>query len=79
MAYTTIDPNSIEVGDALRAELFTLIKTNLDDLDARVNLVSLGAAKIDVFNFQLLNGSNFSIAKNHYFRHNSTCGHFSYI
>lgn len=62
MAYTTIDPNSIEVGDALRKELFDLIKSNEDDLDARVTALSVGAKKVEVFKYLLLNGSSFSTA-----------------
>lgn len=62
MAFTTIDPNSIEVGDALKKELFDLIKSNEDDLDSRVNALSVGAAKVEIFKYMLLNGSTFTTA-----------------
>lgn len=62
MAYTTIDPNSIEVGDALKKELFDLIKSNEDDLDSRITTLSVGAKKVELFKYMLLNGSTFSTA-----------------
>jgi hypothetical protein len=62
MAYVTIDPASIEVGDALRKELFDTIKTDLDDLDTRVTALSTGAKKVELFKYVLLNGSAFSTA-----------------
>jgi len=62
MAFTTIDPNSIEVGDALRKELFDLIKDNFDDHESRLNSLALSAGKVEIFLFDLVNGSNFSTA-----------------
>lgn len=62
MAFTPINSTSIEVGDALKKELFDLVKTNLDDHETRINSVEATAKKIDVFKFLLLNGSSFSTA-----------------
>ena len=62
MAYTSINSASIEVGDSLKKELFDLIKTDLDDHEARINSLEATAAKVDIFKFLLLNGSSFSTA-----------------
>lgn len=62
MAFTTINSSSIEVGDALKKELFDLIKSNEDDLDTRVTALSVGAKKVELFKYVLLNGSSFSTA-----------------
>lgn len=62
MAYTSINSSSIQVGDALKKELFDLIKSNEDDLDTRVTSLSASAKKIDIFKYVLLNGSSFSTA-----------------
>lgn len=62
MSYTSISSSSIEVGDALKKELFDLIKGDLDDHETRLNSVEATVKKIDVFKFLLLNGSSFSTA-----------------
>lgn len=62
MAYTTIDPNSIEVGDPVKKELLDRIKSNEDDLDSRITNIETGNAKVPVFSYVLLNGSSFSTA-----------------
>jgi hypothetical protein len=60
MAFITIPPSLIQIGSALKKELFDLIKDNLDDLDSRVNALSLGAAPVEIFNFDVLNASSAS-------------------
>jgi hypothetical protein len=62
MTFTTINSSSIEVGDAIKKELFDTIKTDLDDHETRINSVEATTKKIDVFKFLLLNGSSFSTA-----------------
>jgi len=62
MPFITIDPLTIQVGDPLRRELFTVIKDDLDFLNTEVNGLSLGAKKVEIFKYLLLNGSNFSTA-----------------
>lgn len=62
MAYTSINSSSIEVGDPIKKELLDRIKANEDDLDARVTALSVGAAKVEIFKYLLLNGSSFSTA-----------------
>lgn len=57
MAYTTIDPTTIEVGDAITADLFTLIKANLDDLDTRVTTLGTGSGTISLINTDIRIGS----------------------
>lgn len=62
MAFTTINPANIEVGDPITADLLTLIKTDLDDHETRVNSLEASASRIDVFKFLLMNGSSFPTA-----------------
>lgn len=52
MAFETIDPNKIKVGDPITKELLDTIKGNFDDLDTRVNNLSITASGI----FYILNG-----------------------
>lgn len=58
MAFTTIDPNTIEIGDALRKDLFDLIKSNMDDLDSRITALGTGAGKVSLINTDIAIGSN---------------------
>jgi hypothetical protein len=60
MTYTTINSSSIEVGDPLKKELFDLIKDNFDDHEARLNALAISAGKVEIFLYDLVNGSNFS-------------------
>jgi len=62
MSFVTINSASIEVGDALKAELFTQVKDNFDNHETRINSLESTAKKIDIFKFLLLNGSSFSTA-----------------
>lgn len=58
MAYVTIDPDSIEVGDPLKKELFDLIKDNFDDHETRIQTLSGGSGKISVFNDEIYIGGS---------------------
>lgn len=58
MAFTSIPGSLIQIGSALKKELFDIIKQDLDDLDGRVNALSLGAAPIEVFNIDVLNATS---------------------
>jgi hypothetical protein len=60
MAFVAIDPNSIEVGDPLKKELFDLIRTNEIDLDSRLNQVENTAKKIPFFKFLFINAAVFT-------------------
>jgi len=60
MAFVTIPSSLIQIGSALKKELFDIIKNDLDDLDSRVNALSLGAAPVEVFNLDVLNASSAS-------------------
>jgi hypothetical protein len=58
MAFEVIDPGEYTVGKALRADLFRKIKVDLDDLDARATALEGGSGAIDIFNSDVLIGSN---------------------
>lgn len=62
MPFVTIDPNSIQVGDPIKAELLNTIKDDLDYLNGEVNTLSISAKKVEVFKYWLLNGSSFPTA-----------------
>jgi hypothetical protein len=67
MAYSTIDPTTIEVGDPIKKELFDKIKSNFDDHEARLLASEITASKITFIKFFLLNGSSFNSATGLYF------------
>lgn len=60
MAFVTIDPNTIEVGDPLKKELFDRIKSNEDDHETRLNNLESTVAKIDFMKFMVVNASSAS-------------------
>lgn len=62
MAYVTIDPASIQVGDPIKAELFNRIKDDLDDHETRINSLAIAAGKIKIFDYDIVNGSSFTTA-----------------
>lgn len=62
MAFVTISSNEIEVGDALKAELFVKIKANEDDHETRINTVESTVKKIDIFKYMVVNSASFSTA-----------------
>jgi len=58
MAYSEIPSSSIQVGKAIKKELFQTIRDNFIDHEARIASLALGAAPIEVFNFPILNASS---------------------
>lgn len=54
MAFTTIPADWIEAGKAIKKRLFTRIKENFDDHEARINAVEGGISKVEVFNFEVM-------------------------
>lgn len=60
MAFTTINPANIEVGDPITADLLTLIKTNFDDHETRILAASTSTAKISLINTDISIGSTAS-------------------
>lgn len=58
MPFTSISSGEIEVGDALKKELFDKIKSNEDDLDSRVSDIEDGARKVEVFKTLVLNAAS---------------------
>lgn len=60
MAFSAISSAVIAVGSAIKAELWTKVKNNFDDLNSRINLVEASSSKVPVIKFMALNGSEFS-------------------
>jgi hypothetical protein len=60
MSYITINDSEIEVGKALREDLFYKIKNNLDDHEARLALAVSGNKKVEIFNLDFRMGNNSS-------------------
>ena len=54
MAYVTIPTSVIEVGQAIKMSLFTLIKDNFDDHETRIDGLEAGANKVEIFNFEVM-------------------------
>lgn len=67
MAFTPINSNEIEVGDAIKAELWNKVKVDLDDLDSRTTNLEISTPKITFIKFLLLNGSVFPTATGLYY------------
>jgi len=65
-AFVTIDPAEIEVGDAIKKELFDKIKNNEDNLDERMTVQEISKKKINFIQFDVRNGARFSTATNVY-------------
>jgi hypothetical protein len=57
MAFTTINPSEIDVGDPLKKDLFDKIKNSLDDLNARQLATESGISRVDVFDGPVLIGA----------------------
>lgn len=73
MAFTSISSLAIAVGKAIKAELFGLIKSNLDDHETRINQIETTSAKLPIIKFYVLNASSFSSATGlYYFESNDT-------
>lgn len=60
MAFTTLDPNLLDVGDPTKKEIFDTLKSNQDDLNTRLTSQEQGAGKIVVFNDLVVNASSAS-------------------
>ena len=53
MAFITIPSTWIQVGQSLKQQLFTYIKDNFDNHETRINSLEVGAAKVNLFNFEV--------------------------
>jgi hypothetical protein len=62
MTFTTINSAAITVGQPIKADLISLIKTNEDDLNTRLTTVESSSRKVQVFKFYMMNASSFSTA-----------------
>lgn len=58
MAYSALPSSWYDVGKALKRQLFQRLATNIEDHESRINLLSLGASPIEVFDFPVLNASS---------------------
>ncbi len=54
MAFTAIPSTWIEVGKAIKKQLFTRISDNLDDHETRIDGLEGGANKVQIFNFEII-------------------------
>lgn len=50
MAFTSIDSNTIKVGDPITSDTITLIKTNFDDHELRINSLSTSTGTVFIHN-----------------------------
>lgn len=57
MSFTSIPSSSINVGKSLKKETFDLIKSNFDDHEARLNVLSIGSGPVEIFNDDFYNVS----------------------
>jgi hypothetical protein len=60
MAFTSLSSTLIQVGKALKKEIFQVIKDNFDDHETRINNVEAGTIALNVFNGVIKPTSNFS-------------------
>ena len=67
MAFTPISSTQIQVGRAIKKELWDVVKDGLDDLNSRLNSVEASSPKIKVIEFYVLNASSFSTATGLYY------------
>lgn len=58
MSYFSIPTSWINIGKALKKELFDNIKNSLDDHEARINALSVGSGPVIVFNEEIENASS---------------------
>lgn len=58
MAFVSIPTSWYAVGKALKRQLFSRIADDLDDLNTRVDFLTLGTASVVVFNDLILNASS---------------------
>jgi hypothetical protein len=59
MAFITINPTMIEVGEPTRKELFQTIKDNLDDHEGRIAIAENAVNLAQTIDFELLGNYNF--------------------
>lgn len=50
MAFSTIDPNKIKVGDPITADLLSQIKESFDDHELRINSLATSGGTVFIFN-----------------------------
>jgi hypothetical protein len=67
MAFSSISNLAIAVGSAIKAELWSKVKNNFDDLNTRLNNVEGSSSKIPIIKFFVLNGSQFSTGTGLYY------------
>lgn len=67
MAFETISNLAIAVGSAIKAELWSKVKNNFDDLNTRLNNVEGSSSKVPIIKFFVLNGSEFSTGTGLYY------------
>jgi hypothetical protein len=65
--FSTISALAIQVGSAIKKELWDKVKNNFDDHETRLNLIETVAKKIKVMKFDFRNGSSFSTATGVYY------------
>lgn len=58
MAFTTINPAAILPGEPVTSDLFTDIKDNFDDHEARLVALATGSAKVELMNEKIFIGAN---------------------
>lgn len=54
MGFTVIPQSWLDVGRAIKKELFQAIKDSLDDHETRVNALEQGFNKVEIFNFEII-------------------------
>lgn len=62
MAFTSISNLAIAVGQAIKKELFQLVKDNFDDHESRINQIETNNSKISIWEHLIINASSFSTA-----------------
>ncbi len=60
MAFATLNNVLIEVGKAIKKEIFQTLKDNQDDLQARLSIIEAGTSKVVIFNFPVFNAASAS-------------------
>jgi hypothetical protein len=65
--FSSISSLAIQVGSAIKKELWDKVKNNFDDLESRLNAVETVSKKIKVMKFDFRNGSSFSTATGVYY------------
>lgn len=58
MAFSTITSTQIEIGKAVKKELFDKVKGNFDDHETRIAATETGAGVVEICNLEVLNASS---------------------